>query len=226
MSNATSTMTAALASAQEKKAAGKAKSGQKAPAARRFEDAARRAPVITIEAAEALIPVPDQITKIVSHFGLEDFDADALAETARQAFTVIARSLSPVLVVTTWNGEQNDKGLEMHLQRMAGAAVASAFGAAQFYDAKRAQASELSSQFNEYREEDRMGVDGLENRAANARRFAAEQGIKAAALVASARGVLAAYEDMIGTPWKPYTASNARTIDQRAAAAEMDALGF
>ncbi|PYD74311.1 hypothetical protein CFR71_15810, partial [Novacetimonas pomaceti] len=83
-----------------------------------------------------------------------------------------------------------------------------------------------SSQFNEYREEDRMGVDGLENRAANARRFAAEQGIKAAALVASARGALAAYEDMIGAPWKPYTASNARTIDQRAAAAEMDALGF
>ncbi|NHN86064.1 hypothetical protein GOB93_15645 [Acetobacter musti] len=219
MSNAATTMTAALVSAQEKKASGKAKAAQKAPAA-------RRAPVITIEAAEALIPVPDQISKIVSHFGLDDFDADGLAETTRQAFTAMARSLSPVLVVTTWNGEENDKGLEMHLQRMVGAAVSSAYGAAQFYDNKRAQARELSSQFNEYREEDRQGVDGLENKAANARRFAAEQGMKAAALVASARGALAAYEDIIGTPWKPYVAGNARALNQQAAAAEMDALGF
>ncbi|CAM2927795.1 hypothetical protein CFR75_11145 [Komagataeibacter xylinus] len=226
MSNAATTMTAALVSAQEKKASGKAKAAQKAPAARRFEEAARRAPVITIEAAEALIPVPDQISKIVSHFGLDDFDADGLAETTRQAFTAMARSLSPVLVVTTWNGEENDKGLEMHLQRMVGAAVSSAYGAAQFYDNKRAQARELSSQFNEYREEDRQGVDGLENKAANARRFAAEQGMKAAALVASARGALAAYEDIIGTPWKPYVAGNARALNQQAAAAEMDALGF
>ncbi|WP_259654949.1 hypothetical protein [Gluconacetobacter dulcium] len=79
---------------------------------------------------------------------------------------------------------------------------------------------------NQHRDEDRMGVDGGENRVAGLRRIAAENGAKAYALAALAAGACAAYAELMGAEWKPYQRDDGRTLDQKVAAAQAEALGF
>jgi hypothetical protein len=69
----------------------------------------------------------------------------------------------------------NGKALQIHLQRVTGAFVGSAFGAAQFYGTKKSAAMELTSKLlNDDRDEDRDGPSGFESKAERARLFAAE----------------------------------------------------
>lgn len=194
----------------------------------RFARAANAKPVITFETAARLCPTPDQIGHIVTSFGLEDVDYAHIREKTEEAIILMSRAIEPDLVVAGFDGQTNNKALEMHLQRIVGAFVGSAYGAANFYENKRNAARELSSQYNEAREEDRMGIDGLANRAGRAREFAASLAMKAWATLAAAEGALSAYEHMIGSPWKPYEGAqdNGARVSRDAAAAQNAALGF
>lgn len=53
----------------------------------------------------------------------------------------------------------------------------------------------------------RQGIDGTENRAQRACRFAAEVGLQAYALLAAAHGAVDAYAHVCGRDWKPYEGS-------------------
>ena len=115
----------------------------------------------------------------------------------------------------------------MHLQRIAGSFVSSAFGAAQFYGTKKSAAMELTSKLlNDDRDEDRDGPTGFDSKAERARLFAAEMALQSFALLAAAEGAVPAYAEITGEDWKPYVApgDNTQSVNRQSAAAEL-ALG-
>ncbi len=236
MSDAVTNVGAALAEAQDKKAARPRRPQTKAattqgtprPMTERFRRAVNARPVITFETAARLVPTAEQIAAIVRLFGLDDVDYAAIRERTEEAVVSMAKAIRPALVGVNFDGEENTKGFEMHLQRIAGAFVGSAHGAASFYETKRQQARDLNSKCNADRDEDRMGVDGLANRAQRAREFAAQLGLKAHATLAAAEGALSAYEHLIGSPWKPYEGQqdNGAAVAREAADAQAAALGI
>lgn len=223
MSDAVTNVAAALSAAQAKKTTrvrtGKVQAGGNLPRAKRAAAPAAapaRTP-ITFESAARLCPTEGQIAKIVVAYGLNAVDYAAIRETTEEALATLAKVLAPYM---------NEKALEMRLQRVTGAHIGSAHGAGSFYDAKAAQARNLTSaMMNEDRDEDRMGVDGQANRAERARDFAATAAVQAYAALAAAEGARDAYAELTGETWKPYV-SNAlpgRTVDARAAAAQLAA---
>ena len=88
----------------------------------------------------------------------------------------------------------NDKAMAIHLQRVVGSFVGSAFGAATFYQTKLTAARDLTmASQNDDRDEDRDGVSGFESKGERARLFAAQMGLQAYALMAAAEGAVHAY---------------------------------
>lgn len=221
MSNADTAIAQAHTAAQEKKA-------RKTQRAREFQNIVDRkaAPVATLEAVKALIPSDTQMAAIARSFAIDEVDADEIIGAGYNAVMDELNTMAPILV-TTIDGEKNFRALDMHMQRIVGARVASAFGQAQFYETKRQTAAELSSAIrNADRDEDRMGIDGLANRAGFARDFAAQLGMKAYGLAMLAEGAVKAYGEYFGSEWKPYSRTATRSLNRQVADAQADALGI
>ena len=206
----------APAAAQGKARAGKKAASPQGPATPpRAAQGAR--PVVTFDSAARICPNEGVATKIVSRFGLEAVDYHAIREATEQQLAQAAKALADNL---------NEKALQMHMQRIVDAFVRSAHGAGNFYDAKAAQARDLTSKVaNADRDEDRPGIDNTANRAERACEFAAEVGLQAYALLAAAHGAVDAYAHVTGQDWKPYEGNTApgRQVDRQAAAARVSA---
>ena len=174
-------------------------------------------PTITLELVAKHAPNDVIAEKIAASYGLDPVDYAAIREVTEEQVGRAAQILQPTV---------NDTAMRIHLQRVVGSFVASAYGAGQFYGQKVTQARDLTSSLaNDDREEDRDAVYGFETKAARARRFAAEAGLTAYALMAAAEGAVSAYAHITGDDWKPYEPSSASlvTVSQRSAAAEMAA---
>jgi hypothetical protein len=171
---------------------------------------------ITLELAASMCPHSALAENLSRTFGLDPVDAAAIRESTEEHLALASKEL-PL----------SEKALEMHLQRIVGAFVSSAFGAGQFYSGKVTQARELTMKVaNEDRDEDRDGVSGFESRAERARNFAAEMGLQAYALLAAAEGAVSAYAHLTGSEWKPYEApSQLPSVSRASAAAQMGAFG-
>ena len=113
------------------------------------------------------------------------------------------------------------------MQRIVDGFVRSAHGAGKFYDDKAKAARDATSAIaNDDRDEDRQGIDGTENKAQRACRFAAEVGLQAYALLAAAHGAVDAYAHVCGRDWKPYEGSagnQGQAIGRRALALQASA---
>ena len=190
-----------------------AKAAAQAPVAPRTA-AARQ--VVTLESAAALSPTDDVMNKVCTVFALDPVPVAEIREGVEEHLALQARLLATVI---------NDKALDIHLQRVVGAYVGSAYGAASFYDAKRRAARELTSQFNELRDEDREGPSGFESRVEKAQEFAAQIAVQSVATLAAAEGAVSAYAHATGNTWKPYVSPVAESqgISRQAAAARMSA---
>jgi hypothetical protein len=142
----------------------------------------------------------------------------AVREATEEQVGLSAKALQPML---------DETAMRIHLQRVVGAFVGSAHGAATFYGTKVTLARDLTSKLaNDDRDEDRDGVYGSDSKAARAREFAAKAGLKAFALLAAAEGAVNAYAEVTGEDWKPYEGSStAQMVGRRSANAEMEALG-
>ena len=176
--------------------------------------------VIGFGTAALLCPDAGQAAAISRAYPLEDVNYHGIREATEEHVARSAAALTPVL---------SDKAIELHLQRIVDAFVRSAHGAGTFYQTKASLARELNSKItNEDRDEDRMGVDGMANRAGRAREFAAQMALQSFALLAAAEGAVDAYAQVTGNTWKPYEGSGrgARSLDQQAAAEQMAALGM
>ena len=188
-----------------------------APTATRTVAARPERSTITFDRVVRLAPHGALTDNLVRTFGLEPVDYDGIRDATRQHVTAGAQALT---------GALNEKALQIHLQRITGAYVHSAYGAAQFYGTKKSAALELTSRLlNDDRDEDRDGPAGFESKAERARLFAAEMALQSYALLAAAEGALAAYADLTGEEWKPYEApvAAAASIARKSAATEMAA---
>jgi hypothetical protein len=152
-------------------------------------------------------------------FGIDPVDYAAIRENTEEHMVRCANELTDNL---------NEKAMEIHLQRIAGAFVGSAYGAATFYQSKVTTARDLTvASQNDDRDEDRTGVAGFESKAERARQFAAEMGLQAYALMAAAEGAVHAYAHITGETWKPYEApvATSSSTARKSAAEELAAFG-
>ena len=183
---------------------------------------ARQQPVrqaITLELVQARAPHGGLAENLSRTFGIDPVDYAAVREGTEENVVRSANVLRDDL---------NDKAMEIHLQRIVGAFVSSAYGAATFYQSKVTQAKDLTmASQNDDRDEDRTGVAGFESKADRARQFAAEMGLQAYALMAAAEGAVHAYAHVTGDEWKPYEAPVAASssTSRKSAAEQMAAFG-
>jgi hypothetical protein len=184
--------------------------------------ATRKTPVrqaITFELVQAHAPHAGLAENLSRTFGIDPVDYAAILEATEENIGLSAKALQPTL---------NDKAMEIHLQRVVGSFVGSAYGAATFYGTKVTQAKDLTMKSqNDDRDEDRGGVSGYESKAERARQFAAEMGLQAYALMAAAEGAVSAYAHITGEEWKPYEApaAPASSTSRQSAEAQMAAFG-
>jgi hypothetical protein len=172
---------------------------------------------ITFEMVSRLAPHHGLAENLIRTFGLEPVDYDGIRDATKEHMSRAAEAFGTAL---------NEKALQIHLQRIAGSFVGSAYGAAQFYGTKKSAAMELTSKLlNDDRDEDREGPIGFESKAERARLFAAEMALQSFALMSAAEGALAAYAEITGEDWKPYEAPTApsATVSRKSAAVEMAA---
>ena len=218
---------AAMASAKT----GKGKSKPSAKAAPKQQAAqqppARQAPmqgqrtIITFETAARICPNEAVATKISTAYGLHEVDYHAIREATEEQLARSAKTLADNL------GERFERPLEIHLQRIVDGYVRSAHGAGNFYDTKAKLARDATSAIaNDDRDEDRQGIDGLENRAQRACLFAAEVGLQAYAILAAAEGAVDAYAQVCGRDWKPYEGNQAPSQSLNRRAIERQASAF
>ena len=175
--------------------------------------------VITLELVAAHAPSQGLVGRLCSTFGLDAVDYEGIRDATKTQISFSAEALQTTV---------NETAMKIHLQRVVGSFVGSAYGAAQFYGGKVTQARDLTSKLaNDDRDEDREGVYGFESRAARARQFAAEAGLTAFALMAAAEGAVDAYTHVTGDKWKPYEppVAGPATVGRQAAEAELAAFG-
>jgi hypothetical protein len=174
---------------------------------------------ITLELVQAHAPHAGLAENLSRTFGIDPVDYAAVREGTEENVVRSANVLRDDL---------NDKAMEIHLQRIVGAFVSSAYGAATFYQSKVTTARDLTmASQNDDRDEDRTGVAGFESKAERARQFAAEMGLQAYALMAAAEGAVHAYAHITGETWKPYEAPVAASssTSRKSATEQMAAFG-
>ena len=174
---------------------------------------------ITFELVQAHAPHAGLAENLARTFGLDPVDYAAILERTEENIGLSAQVLQDAL---------NEKALRIHLQRVVGAFVGSAYGASQFYGTKVTQARDLTvASQNDDRDEDRGGAVGFESKAQRARLFAAEMGLQAYALMTAAEGAVSAYAHIVGEDWQPYERDPepAASVGRQSAAAEMAAFG-
>lgn len=179
--------------------------------------AAQRA--TTLEMVHLACPDAPQAIRICESFGLAIVDSDGIRELHRSQLIDSADALKEGLA---------EKAMQIHMQRIVGSFVGSAYGAGQFYSRAVTEARDLTTKLsNDDRNEDLDGPVGFDGRAQRKREFAADMGLQAHVLRMAAEGAVSAYEDITGVTWKPYerTGSVAAvpSIDQKAASLQMSA---
>ncbi|PZM16504.1 hypothetical protein [Rhizobium tubonense] len=179
--------------------------------------AAQRA--TTLEMVRLTCPDTPQAQRISESFGLPVVDSDGIRDLHRSQLIDSAEALKDGLA---------EKAMQIHMQRIVGSFVGSAYGAGQFYSRSVTEARDLTSKLsNDHRDEDLSGPVGFDSRAQRKREFAADMGLQAHVLRMAAEGAVAAYEDITGETWKPYERSGTATalpsIDQKAASLQMSA---
>lgn len=174
----------------------------------------------TLEMVRLCCPDGSQASLISESFGLPVLDSDGIREFHQRSLIEGADILSEGL---------SDKAMQIHLQRIVGSYVGSAYGAGQFYSKAVTEAKDASARLaNDARDEDLEGPVGFNSAAQRKREFAADMGLQSHALRMAAEGAVAAYEHIVGESWKPYerqVENPGQSVSRKAAELQMAALG-
>lgn len=174
----------------------------------------------TLEMVRLCCPDGNQAALISESFGLPALDSDGIREFHERSLIEGADNLSEGL---------SDKAMRIHLQRIVGSYVGSAYGAGQFYSKAVTEAKDVTAKLaNDSRDEDLDGPVGFDSNAQRKREFAADMGLQAHALRMAAEGAVAAYEHIVGEIWRPYerqVVNPGQTVSRQAADLQMAALG-
>ena len=173
----------------------------------------------TLDMVRHACPDTVQAVRISESFGLSLIDSDGIRELHRQQLIDSADALKDGL---------GEKAMQIHMQRIVGSFVGSAYGAGQFYSRSVTEARDLTAKLsNDFRDEDLSGPVGFDSRAQRKCEFAADMGLQAHVLRMAADGAVSANEDITGETWKPYErgaiAAPAASLDQKAASMQMSA---
>jgi hypothetical protein len=174
----------------------------------------------TLEMVRLACPDATQAALIAESFGSPVIDSDGIRELHERMVVETADALGEGL---------GERAMQIHLQRIVGSYIGSAYGAGQFYSRAVTEARDLTAKAaNDLRDEDLDGPVGFEGAAQRKREFAADMGIQAHALRMAAEGAVAAYEHVVGERWKPFerpVENPGHTLDRKAAEMQMAALG-
>lgn len=174
----------------------------------------------TLEMVRLACPDDTQAQRIAESFGLPLLDSEGIRDTHERLIVATADSLSEGL---------GERAMQIHLQRIVGAYVGSAYGAGQFYSRSVSEARDATAKLaNDLRDEDRDGPVGFESAAQRKREFAADMGLQAHALSMAAEGAVAAYSQVVGESWKPFERQadiSGPSVDRKAAELQMSAFG-
>ena len=174
----------------------------------------------SLEMVRLACPDSAQASLISESFGLPVIDSDGIRDLHHKIIVDTAESLNEGL---------GDRAMQIHLQRIVGSYVGSTHGAGQFYSRAVSEARDATAKSaNDTRDEDLDGPVGFDSNAQRKREFAADMGIQAHALRCAAEGVVTAYEEIVGEPWKPFqrqVENPGQTVDRKAAELQMAALG-
>ena len=174
----------------------------------------------TIEMVRLSCPDSNQAALISESFGLPVLDSDGIRSLHERFFNETADSLREGL---------SDRAMQIHLQRIVGSYVGSAYGAGQFYSKAVTEAKDATAKLaNDTRDEDLDGPVGFDSAAQRKREFAADMALQSHALSMAAEGAVAAYEHIVGETWKPYerqVENPGQAVSRKAADLQMAALG-
>ena len=174
----------------------------------------------TIEMVRLCCPSASQLATVIENFGLPEIDSEGIRELHHRLVIETADALGEGL---------SERAMQIHLQRIVGAYVGSAYGAGQFYSRSVTEAREATSKLtNDERDEDLDGPAGFESAAQRKREFAADMALQSHALLMAAEGAVTAYEHVVGEAWKPFERpieNPGQTVDRKAAELQMAALG-
>ena len=162
---------------------------------------------ITLEAVVARAPRSGLAENLSRTFGLDCPEYAAIREGTEEHVVRSANVLRDDL---------NDKAMEIHLQRIVGSFVSSAFGASTFYQTKVTTAKDLTmaSQNDSPATRTATGSPASMSKAENARLFAAQMGLQAYALMAAAEGAVHAYAHITGEDLEALRGPDVRHLQQ------------
>ena len=173
----------------------------------------------TLQMVRLACPDSAQCSLISESFGLPVLDSDGIRDLHEQLIVNTAKALDEGL---------GERAMQIHMQRIVGAYVGSAYGAGQFYSRAVSEARDATAKSAcDDRDEDVGGPVGFESAAQRKREFAADMALQAHALRMAAEGAVAAYEQVIGEAWKPFerpAESPALSVNRKAADLQMAAL--
>ena len=128
----------------------------------------------TLEMVRLCCPDGNQAALISESFGLPVLDSDGIRDFHQRSLIEGADTLSEGL---------SDKAMQIHLQRIVGSYVGSAYGAGQFYSKAVTEAKDATAKLaNDIRDEDLDGPVGFDSNAQRKREFAADMGLQSHAL--------------------------------------------
>lgn len=174
----------------------------------------------TLQMVRLTCPDATQSSLIAESFGLPLLDSEAIRDLHEKLLIDTAAALDEGL---------GERAMQIHLQRIVGAFVGSAYGAGQFYSRAVSEARDATAKAAcDARDEDVDGPVGFDSAAQRKRQFAADMALQSHALRMAAEGAVTAYEQVVGEAWKPFERSAAnpgQTLDRRSAELQMAALG-
>ncbi|TPL99657.1 hypothetical protein [Mesorhizobium sp. B2-3-10] len=174
----------------------------------------------TLQMVRFACPDAAQCSLVSESFGLPVLDSDGIRDLHEKLIVDTAAALDEGL---------GERAMQIHLQRVVGAFVGSAYGAGQFYSRAVSQARDATAKSAcDDRDQDVGGPVGFDSAAQRQREFAADMALQAHALRMAAEGAIIAYEHVVGEVWKPFERSvenSGPTVDRKAAELQMAALG-
>lgn len=174
----------------------------------------------TLDMVQLVCPDAATAADVGPNFGLLVPDSDGIRDLHERLIIETAEALGESL---------GERAMQIHLQRIVGAFIGSAFGAGQVYSRALTEGRDLVSRLsNDDRDEDRDGPVGFESRAQRKARFAGQMCMQSHALRVAAEGVAAGYELVLGEAWKPFrrqVENPGQSLGRRAIQEQMAAFG-
>lgn len=173
----------------------------------------------TLQMVRLACPDAAQCSLISESFGLPVLDSDGIRDLHKRLIVESVAALEEGL---------GERAMQIHMQRIVGAFVGSAYGAGQFYSRAVTEARDATAKSAcDDRDEDADGPVGFNSAAQRKREFAADMALRSHALRMAAEGAVSAYEQVVGEAWKPFERAienPGKTVDRKAAELQMAAL--